>query len=336
MAPGQFALSVSSRYTLLVIVLKRFLPFKGSDIVPKFFTFLLLLAAVLSVGCGNPEETVAVFHAGSLSPLIQEIFHRFRQNHPGVVLQSEASGSLDAIRKITELNKPCDLVAVADSRLIERISQVPRYHIFLGNELVLATAKKEFLQGPPDNKVWEENWSEMISSGEYTYGISDPDRDPAGYYAHLAWKLAEIHYRRPGLYQRFLEGLDERWLRPKSSELVALLESHALDFAFLYKSTALQNNLEFLTFPAQVSLAEDTYRDLYSRVFLQVTAEQPGSTFEITGTPIRYGIAQTNPGNPWAGRLLDFFLSPEVQQLYRELGYLSVPVLEVHSQESTP
>jgi len=319
-----------------VIVQKRLLPFEGSGILSKCFTFLLLLASVSFMGCGNPKGTVVIFHAGSLSPLIQEAFHRFRQNHPGVVLQSEASGSLDAIRKITELNKPSDLVAVADYRLIERISQIPRYHIFLGNELVLATAKKEFLQGPPDNKVWEEHWSEMISSGEYTYGISDPDRDPAGYYAHLAWKLAEIHYDRPGLYQRFLDSFDERWLRPKSSELVALLQSNALDFAFLYKSTALQNNLEFLTLPAEVSLAEDAYRDLYSRVSLQVTAEQPGSTIEITGTPIRYGIAQTNPDNPWAGRLLDFFLSPEVQQLYRKLGYLSVPVLEGHSQELTP
>jgi len=320
----------------LVIVQKEFLSFGESDIVPRFFIFLLLLASVSFMGCGNPEGTVVVFHAGSVSPLIQEVFNRFRQDHPGVVLQSESSGSLDAIRKITELNKPCDLVAVADSRLIERISQVLPYHIFLGNELVLATAKKELLQGASDNKAWEESWYERISSREYSYGISDPNRDPAGYYAHLVWKLAEIHYDRPGLYQRFLEGLDERWLRPKSSELVALLESHALDFAFLYKSTAVQNHLEFVALPAEVSLAADTYRDLYSRVSLQVVAGQPGSTIEMTGTPIRYGIALTNPDNPWAKRLLDFILSPEVQQLYPELGYLGVPVLEVHRQESTP
>jgi hypothetical protein len=69
---------------------------------------------------------------------------------------------------------------------------------------------------------------------------------------------------------------------------------------------------------------------------LQVTAEQPGSTVEVTGTPIRYAIAQTNPDNPWASRLLEFFLSSEVGQLSRELGYRSVPILEVHSQESTP
>ena len=319
-----------------MIVQKTFLPFEGSGILSKVFVFLFFLGAIFFVGCGNPDGTVVVFHAGSLSPLIQEAFHLFRQKYPAVVLQSEASGSLDAIRKITELNKPSDLVAVADYRLIERISQVSRYHIFLGNELVLATSKNEVLLGLPDNKVWGENWSGMISSGEYTYGISDPDRDPAGYYAHLAWKLAEIHYDRPGLYQRFLDSFDERWLRPRSSELVALLQSNALDFAFLYKSTALQNNLEFMTLPSEVSLAEDAYRDLYSRVSLQVTAEQPGSTIEITGTPIRYGIAQTNPDNPWAGRLLDFFLSPEVEQLYRELGYLIVPVLEVHRQESTP
>ncbi len=315
-----------------MIVQKRFLSFRGSGLVLTFFTVVLLLTSVSFMGCGNPEGTVVVFHAGSVSPLIQEVFDRFRQDHPGVVLQSESSGSLDAIRKITELNKPCDLVAVADSRLLDRISQVSHYHIFLGNELVLATAKRELLQ----EEVWKENWYERISSGEYSYGISDPNRDPAGYYAHLVWKLAEIHYDHPGLYQRFLGTLEERWLRPKSSELVALLESRALDFAFLYKSTAVQNNLEFLALPAEISLAEDTYKDLYSRVSLQVVAEQPGSTVEITGTPIRYGIAQTNTDNPWAERLLDYFLSPEVQRLYPELGYLGVPVLEVQRQESTP
>ena len=98
----------------------------------------------------------------------------------------------------------------------------------------------------------------------------------------------------------------------------------------------MQNHLEFVALPAEVSLAADTYRDLYSRVSLQVVAGQPGSTIEVTGTPIRYGIALTNPDNPWAARLLEFFLSPEVGQLYRELGYRSVPILEVHSQESTP
>ena len=97
-----------------------------------------------------------------------------------------------------------------------------------------------------------------------------------------------------------------------------------------------QNHLGFVALPAEVSLAEDTYRDLYSRVSLQVVGGQPGSTIEMTGTPIRYGIALTNPDNPWAKRLLDFILSPEVQQLYPELGYLGVPVLEVHRQESTP
>ena len=313
---------------------KNPLPF--SNLFCKPVALLLLLAAVSFPACEAKPETVVVFHAGSLSPLIQEAFQRFRQHHPSVALQSEASGSLDAIRKITELNKPCDLIAVADSRLIELLEGVSSYSIFLGNELVLATAEEKLFQTPVEKDVWKENWYEMISSGKYSYGTSDPNRDPAGYYTHLAWKLAEIYYDRPGLYRRFLNGLDERWLRPKSSELVALLESSALDFAFLYKSTALQNKLGFLGLPAQVSLAEETYRDLYSRVSLQVASEKPGSTFEVTGTPIRYGIAQTNPANPWARQLLDFLLSPEVQQFYRELGYLTVPVIEVHSQRSTP
>lgn len=275
-----------------------------------------------------------MFHAGSLSQLIEKVAERFQQNHPQVIIQSESSGSLDAIRKITELNKSCDMIAVADYRLIERFLRphVTLNYVFLGNQLVLATAKREIVQDLSD---WGENWYEKISSAEYSYGISDPDRDPAGYYAHLTWKLAEIYYNRPGLYRRLLNGLQTRWIRPKSSELVALLQTGTLDFAFLYKSTALQNNLQFVVFPAQVSLVEDTYADLYSRVFLNIAGGKPGSTFEVTGAPIRYGVALTNRSSPWAQRLLDFLLSPEVQGLYRELGYLNVPIAEVH-QELTP
>lgn len=303
----------------------------------EFRKIALFLTLILLSACGPTREIIVVFHAGSLSQLIGKVAERFEQNHPRVLIQSESSGSLDAIRKITELNKPCDIVAVADYRLIERFlrPRITHNYIFLGNELVLATAKREMLQDLSQKSAWAENWYEKLSSRRYSYGISDPDRDPAGYYAHLCWKLAEIYYDRPGLYRRLVNGLQAQWMRPKSSELVALLQTETLEFAFLYKSTALQNNLGFVVFPTEISLVEDTYTDLYSRVFIDVAGTKPGSTFEVTGMPIRYGVALTNPANLWAQRLLDFLLSPEVQELYRELGYVNVPIAEVR-QESIP
>lgn len=283
-------------------------------------------------GCTGPTEKIVIFHAGSLSALLQEMADRFKENYPRVAIQSESSGSLDVVRKITELGRSCDLIAVADHRVIRRFLMprvVSSYSIFLGNEMVLATGRSDLFEeltaGPP--------WYEFLASGRYSYGISDPDRDPAGYFAHLSWKLAETHYDRPAVYRRLLNGLDERWMRPKSSEMVALLQTGSLDFAVLYRSTALQNDLYFLTFPPQVSLGEAAYEHLYSQVFMQIAGDQPGSTYEIAGAHIRSGIALTNPENPWARRFLEFILSEAAEHLYRELGYTPVPVVEVHAKE---
>ncbi len=169
----------------------------------------------------------------------------------------------------------------------------------------------------------------------HRYGISHPDRDPSGYYAQLVWKLAEIHYEKPVLYRQLLEGPDSLSTRHESSELVALLQNGKLDFAFLYRSTALQNNLNLLQLPRQISLSDSSSEHLYAQVFLEVTGNPPGSRYEVIGSPIHYGIGLVNPANSWARRFLDFLLSPEAQQLYRELGFQSIPITEFLPRESS-
>lgn len=290
-----------------------------------------LCALALLAACSGSRSEVVIFHAGSLAPLIKELAQRFESNHPDTVILAESSGSLDAIRKVTELGKNCDLAATADELLVERflVPRGARGFLFLGNEMVLATARDDLLSGAEEQRQWKEDWYERLFSGGYSYGTSDPNRDPAGYYARLVWKLAEIHYNRPGLYRRFVGRFQESWLRPKSSDLLALLETGNLDFAFLYKSAALQNNLRFVALPPEVSLGEDSYADFYAQAFVQVQGETPESSLEITGRPIRYSIALLNPSNAQAQQFLRFFLSQESQNLYRELGYAVVKVREI-------
>ena len=116
---------------------------------------------------------------------------------------------------------------------------------------------------------------------------------------------------------------------------LALLRDKTLDFAFLYRSVALQNGLTFVDLPAQISLAEQTYNHLYSQVSLRVRGDNTGSIVEVSGAPIRYGICLINPGNPWAIRFLDYVLSSEARSLYRELGYQNIEVREVLQTESS-
>lgn len=297
--------------------------------VPRIST--LILTALLA-SCQPSTETITFFHTGSLSPLVETVSKRFESMHPGVVVARQSGAGLDLIRKLPGRTRGPDLLAVSDRRLLERLldsGSVNRAFEFLGNDMVLATRDPEFLSATRLSGRSHRRWYEILLERDYSYGIADPDRDPPGYCAHMVWKLAEMHYERPGLYRRLLNGLDSRWICPESGELAALLGADALDLAFLYRSTALQNGLAFLDLPPQIALGETPYGASYSQATLRVTGQAPDSMAEIRGVPIRYGVALMRESSPWAERYLDYLVSPEVQALYRELGYRNIPVTRI-------
>ncbi len=307
--------------------------FGGTLILPRFLGFGALLAFA---ACQGQPHNVVVFHTDSLSPLLQTVSRRFEANNPDVAILGEAAESLETIGKVADLGRACDLLAIADHRLISRLL-IPEHaqggYEFLGNELVLAASERrlfEPLTRPPRRR---KDWFELLLGGSHSYGVSDPDQGPAGYYTQLSWKLAELHYNRTALYRRLINGLDPRWVRPRSSELVELLKNKTVNFAFLYKSVALQNGLDFIDLPAQVSLSEPSYAQLYSQVSLRVRGDRAGSVMEVSGAPIRYGICLIGQDNPWARRFLEYVLSTEAQSLYRELGYRSIDIREIRQPE---
>lgn len=300
-----------------------------SMFVPRIST--LILTALLA-SCQPSTETITFFHTASLSPLVETVSKRFESMHPNVAVVRESGAGLDVIRKLAGQSPGPDLLAISDRRLLERVldsGSVGRAFEFLGNDMVLATRDPEFLSATRLSGRSHRRWYEILLERDYSYGIADPDRDPPGYCAHLVWKLAETHYERPGLYRRLLNGLDSRWICPESGELAALLRSGALDLAFLYRSTALQNDLAFIDLPPQISLGETPYHESYSQATLRVTGKTPDSMDELNGVPIRYGVVRMKESSAWAERYLNYLLSPEVQALYRELGYRNIPVTRI-------
>ncbi len=298
----------------------------------KFPLISTLILTALLASCQPSTETVTFFHTSSLSPLVETVSKRFESIHPDIVVVSESGAGLDMIRKLGAREPGPDLLAISDRRLLERLLDsgiVSRAFEFLGNDVVLATRDPEFLSATRLSGRSHRRWYEILLERNYSYGIADPDRDPPGYCAHLVWKLAEIHYERPGLYRRLLNGLDSRWICPEAGELAALLRTDVLDLAFLYRSTAVQNDLAFLDLPPQISLGESPYREVYSQATLRVTGAATDSMAEISGVPIRYGVVLTRASSPWAERYLNYLLSPEVHALYRELGYRNIPVIEI-------
>ena len=82
---------------------------------------LLLCGAASGAASQTVTGPLVVFNAGSLGAPFRELLLEFRRSHPGIQPRQESSGSLEAARKLTELDRIPDVLAVADSLVIPSI-----------------------------------------------------------------------------------------------------------------------------------------------------------------------------------------------------------------------
>jgi len=98
-----------------------------------------------SLSHAEPSGKLVMFHAGSLSVPFAAMEKAFEAKYPKVDLLREGSGSNQACRKVSELKKPCDIVASADYTVIDKllIPNFATWHVrFATNQLVLCYTDK--------------------------------------------------------------------------------------------------------------------------------------------------------------------------------------------------
>jgi molybdate/tungstate transport system substrate-binding protein len=281
--------------------------------IPKL-TFLFSL--LLLFGCkNNPKVQTAskltIFHAGSLSVPFKELADSFKIEHPELNPMMESTGSVDAARKITDLDKNCDLIAVADYLVIENLL-IPDHtdwqYGFASNEMVIAYSDGSKNAG----KITADNWYQLIQEEGAFIGRSDPNADPCGYRTIFMFKLAEKYYDLPGLAEK-LTVLDNTVIRPKEVDLLSLLHSGNIDYLFIYKSVAIQHQLSFVELPDELNLSDPELEDWYSQVSVKVRGKKPGDLTEIQGSSILYSFTiPENAENPdGALEFIRFITDPE-------------------------
>ncbi|MGB4328316.1 MAG: substrate-binding domain-containing protein, partial [Tenuifilum sp.] len=205
---------------------------------------LLALFALIHLlsGCTNSNDdskVLTIFHAGSLSVPLRAAVDSFIRYNPEVTINPEAAGSVECARKITDLNRKCDLFFSADYKVINNllISEHADFLIpFATNRMVLAFSHKSKYADTIDSL----NWPTILLRSDVAYGRSDPNSDPCGYRTLLLFRLAEKYYRMDGL-AKSLEGKDNQFIRPKEVDLVAMLETSAIDYLFIYESVVKQH-----------------------------------------------------------------------------------------------
>jgi len=254
-----------------------------------------------------------IFHAGSLSVPFREIVKEFNKIYPAVEIKMESAGSVASARKITDLNRYCDIFASADYKVIDDML-IPDYTDFnmkfAGNEMAIVyTEKSKFA-----NEITVENWSEILLKEDVYYGRSDANADPCGYRAVLVSKLAEQFYNMPGFSEKLL-AKDQKYIRPKETDLLALLESGNLDYIFLYRSVAQQHNLQYLLLPDSINLKSFDLKEYYSAVDTKIRGKKKGEWITKKGAPMVYGITMLKDARKKVAALtfMDFILSKGIE-----------------------
>ncbi|VFQ45866.1 tungstate ABC transporter substrate-binding protein WtpA [Desulfoluna butyratoxydans] len=281
----------------------------------RFFRPLLLSALICFLPASlwaAPKGKVTIFHAGSLTVPFAKIEKDFEALHPDIDIQREAGGSTKMARMISELGKPADIMASADYAVIDKglIPAHADWNIrFATNRLVLCYTPQSRYAG----EINEANWHEILKRTDVVWGHSDPNLDPCGYRSVMALKLAETHYGEKGLFEALVANRPKKNIRPKSVELISLLNTGNMDYAFEYLSVAVQHGLKYVELPSAVNLGDYRYDDTYKTAEVKVSGKKPGTFITRRGKSCTYGITLVKdaPNKEAAVLFLDYLLNPE-------------------------
>lgn len=260
---------------------------------------------------GEPSGDLIIFNAGSLSVPIEQLADTFQRMYPQVNILAEAGGSVASARKITDLHRPCDIMASADYTIIDKML-IPGYASwnirFVRNELSIVYVSTSRYA----DEINSENWFEILLRDDVSFGRSDPNADPCGYRSIMLLELAEKYYGKPGLLKAFLKK-DNRFMRPKEVDLISLLETNTIDYVFSYRSVAVQHKLKSLVLPDEINLSNPTMSGLYNSVSVEINGDKPGKKIIQRGEPAVYGITilRDAPNKKAAMAFVSFLLAKQ-------------------------
>lgn len=282
---------------------------------------LMGMSFLVSPARGESNNKIIIFHAGSLAIPFKEMAKDFTKLHPRVEVVREAAGSRTCARKITDLGLPCDVMASADYTVIQNLL-IPKWASW---NISFATNEMAIMYRPDSEYAKEinsKNWYRILLRKGVEYGHSDPNTDPCGYRSQLVWQLAEKYYHVPGLYEKLKARCPLRNVRPKETDLIALLEAGQLDYVFIYRSVCMQHKMPYVKLPDQINLGSSRFADFYKQASIKISGKKPGTFIEKTGKPMVYGITipKNAPHHDLAVQFVAFVLGPKGRAIMKRNG----------------
>ena len=315
---------------------------RGMKCIKGVILLLCIAIMVLLASCGenaghNEQSKLVVFHAGSLSVPFKKMVTEFNKENPDVKVLLESAGSRACARKISDLKRPCDVMASADYTVIDKLL-IPEHAKW---NLKFATNEMAIAYHPDSRRAAEfnkNNWYNILADKNVIFGRSDPNSDPCGYRSVLTIKLASEFYNDNSINDILLKK-NLNYIRPKETDLLALLESHDIDYLFIYRSVAEQHGLKCLLLPDEINLKTTEKADFYKRASLQISGKKPGEFITKTGAPMVYGITipENAQNREMALKFVEFVLSKEKgMSIMAEMGQPSAIPSACDSYDKLP
>jgi molybdate/tungstate transport system substrate-binding protein len=286
-------------------------------------------------GCGRDDASpkvagpLIVYNAGSLARPLRAVLDSFAAR-TATDVEQESAGSLETARKLTELHKIPDVIALADYKVFPQLlmpAHATWYAAFARNRMVLAhTARSRFA-----TEITADNWWEILQRPGVETGRSDPNLDPNGYRTLIVFELAEAYHRQPGLAQRLLRASPSRNVRPKEVDLVALLQAGELDYIWSYESVAEAASLPYVRLHDEVDLGTLADSAFYATADVRIAGAGAVDSVTMRGEPIVYALSipSAAPHRELAEEFVAFLLSPDGARILRaaRLDVLERPTL---------
>ncbi|MEW6274755.1 MAG: extracellular solute-binding protein [Bacillota bacterium] len=266
------------------------------------------------------ETTLKIVSAGALHRPLAKCVELFWESYPRVKVKMFAAGSRECARRVME-GLPFDVLALADPGIFAELLApdfVSEYFVFATDQIVLAYERLS----RHSETINAQNWMDVLLKEEVNYARSDHNLDPCGYRTLLVWKLAELFYGRPGLFEQLNARCQPANIYPKSLDAAVSLLEGRVDYAFLYSSVAGQLGLRQVALPVQINLSSPSYAQYYNSVYVAVEGKFPHSPTIIKGAPIEFAVGLAKKAPFYAQAFVDLLTGRQGQEILEECGLI--------------
>jgi molybdate/tungstate transport system substrate-binding protein len=206
-----------------------------------------------------------------------------------------------------------DVLILSDEALVDMfLSEAISWYVrFAYDSIVLAFTDKS----PHASLISKDNWAGVIEGKDVRLARMDEKISALGYRTLIFLELAEKYYHRDfsGVRNNFLPAN----IFSSEKELHFLLLANDLDYIFDYLSNARRYKLNYISFPSEINLSDDSFRANYAKSKVIVSKQ------EFNGAPIRYIVTIPNDAKHHKGgqKFLETFFSKDGMAILKKYNF---------------